>query len=497
MCFAYKTRVGLGINEFKKKWAGLKNAGLLCAMLLLVSCNLSRPIGTSKFNDPKGIKSGAPTTTTSTTTSSTSSSSSSSSTTLQTSTTSSTSSTTSTTLASEGYCSGGGDEGMDCGDNGLCYCNAAISKVMSGRPVDWGKVYNEMGDDDPRRVFTSGGSENIPVVCRAAKYWSDGDPAWFEQYLSIQLDDQSVGLFGRELFSPLYFTSTVGGVIAIREKAERMGHTNLKNLASRWLKAYWTVLALAASSASAVENGAHNFDQDQSVDRYFSEPTPGDLYGGYSVALPGTRAYVNVSTGGSGLQYILLSMALEHPTRRYRWTLNQSPAYYGGLCVTAKSVGYAISTTGRVDLTAQSIPAAKYGLTEQERVQLRDFINSNGAQSFNAIINSLQGYRLKCDLTIVRTNEGIISWFGEETNRTPACSRAKGGTFSASAFYSGNATISSLSRATLQNWPEPSDTWKEGNAICSETADRPKKCINIPSGNLIYKVSWPVGGNIQ
>ena len=58
--------------------------------------------------------------------------------------------------------------------------------------------------------------------------------------------------------------------------------------------------------------------------------------------------------------------------------------------------------------------------------------------------------------------------------------------------------LTSLSRVTDENHPErdPSAVWREGNQLCAESRQRPKRCIDMAGGSTIYTVYWPRGGQI-
>ncbi|MCB0394265.1 MAG: hypothetical protein KDD25_06885, partial [Bdellovibrionales bacterium] len=242
---------------------------------------------------------------------------------------------------------------------------------------------------------------------------------------------------------------------------------------------------------------AHYVNESNGQTVFTTENTPNGLKGGFSTAIPGNRSYVNDRGGGDGLQYILLSMALNNPSRRFNYSLDNSPGYYGGMCSTVKSLGYQFDSQGRVNLTSRSPAASKFGLTDSERNMLNTFISSNGTNGLNNVINILRPYRVKCEITIVRRTEGLISWMGNETDRTGLCSRAKGGSYVAGALHYGQSEAIYLSRATRQNQPEAAETWKEGEQICEESAQQPRRCIAFPGGNNVYRIHWGRNQEIQ
>lgn len=368
-----------------------------------------------------------------------------------------------------------------------------LAQALDGKPVNMSKVNSFAGPEDPKTIFTNGGSENIPVTCRAVKYIKEGNPAWFTNYFNIQFDG-SVGLFGKELFSNIYGSLTVGNVIVVRNEAARRGHAELERKASEWLRAYWTTLALAADQSPVKLSQAYQYDESSGKEAFTSQSSNA---GGYGVVLPGNRSYVNTYPGGVGFQSIMFSMALAHPGRSLERTLDVSPGAYGGLCVAMKSLGYAFTQDGKVNLTSKNPPPESFGLTASQRDMLKGYVVSNGKNNASGLLNILSPYRLACELTIVRTTQGITSWFGNETDKVGLCSRSKGGTFTAGTLLFGDHTATYISRATRENQPEAATTWVENKQVCEESENLPKKCIDIAPGARVNTISWPRGGQIK
>lgn len=382
-----------------------------------------------------------------------------------------------------GVCTGGANPSGTC--NGICFCGSALQKAIHGVAVDMAKL-NATGNVSPRQTFSGGGSENIPTTCQAAKYWIDGNPAWFNEYLDIQLSG-SVPLFGKEVFSPYYMSLSVSDVIAVRKKAEQLGQADLERKASQWLKAYWASLALMAS-----QNSVRRIEYSR-PGGFGSDSISGSIDGGYGLALPGNRGYVNRGGGGDGLQHTFLSAALGHPGREFGFTLDTQPPSAGGLCSVFKSLNYPISSGGKVNFSVNP-PARDFGLTTGERSTLANFISSGGKSGLSSVLGMLGGYKLACDLTVVRTDQGISAWFGTPNGKTGMCSYAKGGTFAAATLNYSTSTTSYLSRATQENYPEAATVWVEDNQICEESSQLPKQCIPMAGGNKVYQVVWPRGG---
>jgi hypothetical protein len=386
-----------------------------------------------------------------------------------------------------GECTGG--QGKSCGGGeGNCICHMAISRAIHGFDINLDQVKSLAGGE-PMKTFTGGGSENIPVTCHTAIYIKDKDPKWLTEYLDIQLTGK-VGIFGREIF-PGYLSLTAANIIVIRKYAENNGHQELNKKASEWLRAYWAVLSLMSTQDPVRTYKAWHYDQASGVDTFDIE-NAGNV-GSYGLNPPANRAYVNDGTSGVASQYIMLGLALDHPTRRYDWSLDQAAGTT--LCGITKSLHYPFSLNGKINLQAVTPPASDFGLSAQERAILKNFILSNGTQGLDTVLSYLAPYKLNCHLTIIRTDRGINAWFGNETDKTGLCSRAKGGTFVAGTI-SGSTSIA-LSRATAHFYPEAATVWKEGTNLCEESAQRPKKCIEMIGVNQIYKVYWQDNGHIS
>jgi hypothetical protein len=127
--------------------------------------------------------------------------------------------------AGGGWCSAGAGYSGGCRE-GNCQSFVQLGKAIQGVPVDMAKLNSHAGSNDPLNMFQNGGSENIAVTARAAKYWVENDPTWFERYFDIQFSGQ-VGVFGSEIFSNTYMALTVGNLISVRAHAAKLRHWNL------------------------------------------------------------------------------------------------------------------------------------------------------------------------------------------------------------------------------------------------------------------------------
>lgn len=396
--------------------------------------------------------------------------------------------------ATGGYCSAG-INAPSCGGEDNCKCFVALARALTGLPVDLSTL--RMGSNNPVDIFTGGGSENIPVTCRAVKYVVDRDPQWFSDYFDAQLQNASVGFLGREFLSGTYQALNTGVVQAVLAKAIERNHTTLKNKASQWLRSYYALLSLMASSQHNSAMAAHHVDESTGQQVFNEETAPPAISAGYGLANPGNRSYVNNGHAAKGMQAIMLSMALAHSNRKYDWSLDNSPGYYGGLCVMLKTLGYTFNSSGKVNLSSLNPPASSFGLSDTDRNKFRNFIQSNGAQDLDYILDVLRPLRIKCELSIVRNEQGFIAWFGNETQTVGLCSRSKGGSFVAAKFEFSNRKTTSLSAATRQNQPEAARIWRENHSLCEETDNLAKRCIDFPQGNNVMSVYWGAGSEIR
>lgn len=368
---------------------------------------------------------------------------------------------------------------------GFCSCMLNLSRATLKKPIDVGSVNGKAGSDNPVEVFRGGGSENIPVICRAAKYLTENDPKWFIKYFDLFITGEE-GVWGREIFGG-YVSATFGVWAVVRTHAIEKNHAELIEKSTKVIKAFYAILALSATTTPTRQYAVHQRDQAKGIDVFKTENA--SHIGGYSVGLPANRAYVNTYPSGNNFQDTYLSMALSHPSRTFTWSLDQNQGY-GGLCMLVKSVGGPIGKDGKVNLKSFDPSPEKFGLTQDEKSKLQAFINSNGKDHLDFVLSLLKPFKLNCPLTILRTTKGVTTYFGYDDEKVGLCSRAKGGTFVATTYDTSTSTLTSLSRATLQNFPEAATVWVENNQVCEKTDTLPTKCIPIIGGQLISKVIW-------
>lgn len=362
-------------------------------------------------------------------------------------------------------------------------CFQALARVMNGQPpgID---IYQFTGSEDPYNVFNHG-SENIPVTCRAVKYRLDNNPQWFEGYFDIQESNPNVGLFGNEMFSPVYSSLIAGDVVSVLNHALARGHTPLVMKASKWLRSYWALLALASSTQPVRQ--VILASEDGNISHAVRTPIPGA-----AVAIAGARAY---DSDYEALYGVLLSMAIEHPNRGYNPSVSVSPGFYGGLRASIEAVGYRLNGNGQANLRSMSVPSQKLGLTNVERAQLLEFVQSNGTSGLTNILSMIGDNAPECDITFLRTTQGVISWFGTSTSSQNICTKVKGGArFASKITSSGVATF--LSNIDNENHPEAAWSYRKGQQICAQSTVLPELCIDLPAGNVVYEVSWRKGVGI-
>jgi len=365
---------------------------------------------------------------------------------------------------------------------GNCLCFAALADVMDGRAPD-PRYQNNLGPEDVRAVFSNGGSENIPLTCRTVHYWAQNNPnpAWLESYFELQLATGTPSLFGGEVFSSTYSALMVGDAIAVLARARQRGHVALVEKASRYLEAYFTALALGSVEGRVTSHVTHN--RFGLLTESASEPA-------LTVGLVGSRSYVNghnaeAHAGTTGLQGVLLAMALDHPQREFRSDLRASPGYYGGLRAAVSAAGYSLNSSGRVTLTSQSVPAEVFGLTEARRAELLALVRGGGA---SGALSVLRPYELSCELTVLRTTGGVISWWGTSDSTARPCNARKGGSWAVAKLEAGG--VLTLVTRSNDRWGggDMGTVWRDGAAICAESSTLPRLCVPLPPGSTVYEL---------
>lgn len=366
-----------------------------------------------------------------------------------------------------------------CQGEGNCECSVEVNKIIDGYQYNTGTLNYHSGGN-PENVFLSGGSENIPITCNTGLYLDNNRKEWLLEYFNVQ-KRPDIGFSGHELFSAGYMQQTLGYILTVHNHAIERGHSDLEAASSEWLRAYWAFLTLASSTYQPPE---YSYTLESGIS---AQENPGR---GMGLATVGTRNYVN-QMRGVGLQHIFLAIALDTPGRHWGWNLNHSPGANGGLRAFLRKIGYYVSDRdGSVSLTSKSATARQVGLTEQQRSDLNQFVQSNGTQKLSEVLALLAPYKLACSMTFIRTSSGVMTWFGTSSGNTPICTTAKGGAYNAVKIEAGNPKGEILARVVRDNTPGWGETWRNGSRICANSTDLPTECIDIPGGNLVYEISF-------
>lgn len=371
---------------------------------------------------------------------------------------------------------------QQCGGESLCMCILELSNAVRGEPVDVDQLSGGLGQS-ATNMFTRGGSQNIPVVCNAAKYYVDDDPSWFLDYFRIQTDPKPPGFLGSEVLSPLYTQSVLGSVLATRAHAVDRGHASLVAAADHWLKATWALLALSAAPAPIASGTLVQHDSVEAVE-------PNRAYtAGVSVPVAGMRANRDGQAGMNSLLHPFMSLALDWQPRRYTADLRLSPGFYRGLLIGAVSLGFRIDGDGRVDLDGYSPPPERLGLTRDEQQTLARFVDSGGTQGLSQVLAMLGDRRPSCEMTFLRTTEGLTSWFGTSKRAQRICNRNKGPLIAAR-YDADTRHVTWLHPTKNVNPAESGQSFRRDDQVCARLEDGTERCIDIVGGDTIYEVAW-------
>ncbi|MDP2339472.1 MAG: hypothetical protein Q8O67_00830 [Deltaproteobacteria bacterium] len=367
-------------------------------------------------------------------------------------------------------------------NEGACRCGLALMNASAGEPVDWPS--QGMGTT-PTRMFSNGGSQNIPTMCEAAKYLVDGEPAWFTEYFALQEAAGAPGLLHTEIMAPHYGPMIAGSVLAVRAQADRLGDVELEAAAARWLRAVWGLLALTAK-----DGGFASSSQVNKTDITATEASPANM-GGAFVATAGMRAPKGGGGGPSSPWHALFSLAIAHPDREFGARLTDTPAYYGPVYASVVAAGYTVPANGRLDLLSMVPPARAFGLTEEQRAVLLAFTRSRGTDL--ALLDDVTGlvgsFQSSCLMTWRRTTEGTVSWFGTSELEQRFCNRNKGPHAAVSVVDATNH-VTYLHPTALNAPAEGGVVFRQGEEICARLDEGITRCIAMPGGALLYEVSF-------
>ena len=367
----------------------------------------------------------------------------------------------------------------DCKE-GACICNNELLKIAGHQIADLNAIKANQGPDDPHQVFISGGSLNIPTMCRAAKYHADNDPTWFQKYFSEQLTQ--TGFMGTEVLSPLYGPFVVGAVLEVLHNARKNKHASLISLSNQWLRTYWSLYALEAVKTPFL---TVNIVTGSSV---FSPGGNGNFFNGLSVGLQGSRIRKGGSDVGDATIVPLTTWALDYTPRKYTWNILSNVQ----LALIASFANVDVDSKGKLNFAA-TVPANVIGLLESERATLKDFVNGNYS-NVGTVLSYIKPYTPACDMTFMRTSQGVIGWFGTDTTQQNICNTNKGPYFAATITNTGVGTY--LHPNNINEPAEASFSFRKGNQLCATIEDKVPftKCIDILPGNLIYEVTWTKQG---
>lgn len=384
---------------------------------------------------------------------------------------------------------GQGDGPGGCDYDHACRCAYWMTEAAAGRTVTQSDLNGMLGGS-ATDMFTSGGSMNIPTMCRAAKYYIDGDRAWFNEYFDVQKNNPNVGFMGREVLSPLYGSLVAGAVLLVKKHAERRNQTDLIQKSKEWLRAYW-----ALHSLTAVARNSGNLRYVDRTGLYNIDPLQGARFG-VAVGGAGTRRGKGPGVGGTNLAQPMLAMALDLP-RNVTWPMKTSWAFYGGLRTGVLVAGYHFGANwGPLLDFGQTRDANIFGITSQERSQLASFLQSNGEQNLQLVLDMVGSYKPSCHITFLRTQDGPSSFFGTNSDSQNICNRNKGPYFAGRVDRDGETTWLG---GTEKNAPaESAYSYRNGNRACARVVGIPNEmCMDLPGGQRIYEIEWIRGHGIN
>lgn len=395
-------------------------------------------------------------------------------------------------------------DGLTCDGqgNGAPCCWAELLKVTSGAPMNQTIIDAYKGTESPINFWSGSGSQNIPVLCRAADYWKNGNPSWFEAYFN----DQEVGGIagghqGSELLSPLYSPWVAAAVMTGLERATQLGHGSIQTKARRWLRTYWALHTLAAhpqaftSITSVQETGTH-------TDPFGNAA----VYEGLTTPVAGMRRLAGTSdpeaTDQANLHVgqFLLSLALGWQPRRLDYDNLGTDEYYNALRLAVHLAGGQFNKDGTLDFAAVPAPVGKFGLTSTERQTLRSFIADGGATlSLLQSALSMIPHGAKCAMTFLRTSAGTSVWFGDDTGEVARCNNNKAPWFGVTMSDDGGLDLLTPDRAsTVANAPLVNRSRRSGSRIEAWATSQPQTTywIDLIPGATVFKVAWRSNGPV-
>ena len=373
-----------------------------------------------------------------------------------------------------------GDAGSSC-QEGFCFCAKAMMKVLRGEEVEFNPLV-EFFSDPVETMFTNHGSENKPVMCRAARYFADGnaeDRQWFETYFAWQV--QKDRHMGTEIFSPLYTPAVVAANTMVRAKAAAIGDTELENAAKAWLRATWGLAALGTSNVPIrsytvqVHGVPQSFESD-------------DDWSGITVAVAGTRSIPrNYAWFALHKELAYVADTSPRPGRAYNWFPVHAILLTGGV-----EPGDDISIPDGLAISAEAA-----GITQDDRAVIKRMI-STGA-GFSDIKAMVGGAKPAVAFTFVRTSDGVMSYIGTwapGSAANPTGHNVNGNKAATMAVRILNdGSFRSLYPHTIQKTGNMGiDSWREevsgaNGRVCGKNLGV-TDCIDLPGGSITLVAEW-------
>ncbi|MBR9700603.1 hypothetical protein GOV11_01935 [Candidatus Woesearchaeota archaeon] len=386
-----------------------------------------------------------------------------------------------------------------CGGDQVCLCKHAFWDAVRGIPIE--NLDELPGRGGAISMFQSGGSENIPVLCNAARYIISGEQDWFNGYYDYQLtngDGRGSYFMGTEIFSPTAYTGMiVSPNLAVYHEAKRRGHSTLSDKASQWLTTHFVMQALGSASGTL---SAHNvFGHPASQGPASGNPGPAWNACGYVVSMAGSRSKWD-------------SLSWHHNRPLFSWAMGS------GACVEnvdLENEGAWWTTSAQVAMgyaNGGAISEADMGLKEGTRALMASILALNNPDDYDAVYSVYEGIKEKIGdhkptvpFTFVRTANGVVTWMGtyEQSNHVKSVNGNKGTVFAAS--YTGNTlqTLYPFGTSLIGKHGEawfapyckdsPSDPeCRDGNYICA-TGDGGPYCMpfdELTDSGIVYAMEW-------
>ena len=248
----------------------------------------------------------------------------------------------------------------------------------------------------------SPGSGNWPILLAVTAVLNGIDTIGGEPFSDVDLYNflRGVGGWrqhnGKEGASYVYEAWNVAAVLALLDWAQRNNRTQTVNMCNTWLRTQWAKHALAAvdyPDKFITISGDQSFGPRNPNRR----PVDRDIWSTLSGNRMLTRSVPNAAHSGSPDSTTLgslLAWAIDLPSRSYRRSLPQLDPSRPWDPDPTEDWAWVLSVVSILNNGAQYdhfVPAAKWGLTNQERTHLREFVQAQEAQT-QAMANRIAGY---------------------------------------------------------------------------------------------------------